>query len=259
MTTNGSDPLARALGELLAAPPTSLVDRVFSRWIRVPGPIGELYVASTDRGIDCVLPAECAPGGSAEFLAHYRDLRGRPLLPAERPPAGLLPALRKGSARSLRFDLDGLSQFDREVLAVVLRIPSGQTRPYSWVAREVGRPSAVRAVGSALVRNPVPVLVPCHRVTRVGGVLGEYVFGTPMKESLLRAENLDLEEVRSLARARVHFLGSDTTGIVCFPTCHHARRITAPHRRGFRSVEQAADAGYRPCRHCRPGPVDQPA
>jgi hypothetical protein len=107
-------------------------------------------------------------------------------------------------------------------------------------------------VGSALGRNPVPVLIPCHRVTRSDGQPGDYVFGTPTKEAILRAEDVNLAEVRELAKARVFYLGSDTTGIVCFPTCHHARRITPQHRRGFRTIGQAREAGYRPCLHCRP-------
>ncbi|MCW2916039.1 MAG: cysteine methyltransferase [Actinomycetia bacterium] len=59
--------------------------------------------------------------------------------------------------------------------------------------------------------------------------------------------------MRELAGGNVFYLGSDTTGIVCFPTCRNARRITPEHRHGFRSVTQAEAAGYRPCLHCRPG------
>lgn len=75
------------------------------------------------------------------------------------------------------------------------------------------------------------------------------------KERLLRGENVNVDEVLELARDKVFYLGSDTTNIVCFPTCAHARRITPPPRRGFRSVEAAEQAGYLPCKHCRPGAV----
>lgn len=131
-------------------------------------------------------------------------------------------------------------------------IPKGEVRPYAWIARQIGRPKAVRAVGSALGHNPVPLLIPCHRVTRSDGAVGDYVFGARMKETLLRAEAVDLDEVRDLAGTNVHYLASDTTGIVCFPTCHNARRITPAHRHGFRSIAQATAAGYRPCKTCRP-------
>ncbi len=63
------------------------------------------------------------------------------------------------------------------MLSAAALIPRGQTRPYAWVAERAGRPKAVRAVGSALGRNPVPLLIPCHRVTRSDGSLGDYVFG----------------------------------------------------------------------------------
>ncbi|MGH3982369.1 MAG: Ada metal-binding domain-containing protein [Pseudonocardiaceae bacterium] len=65
-------------------------------------------------------------------------------------------------------------------------------------------------------------------------------------------EGVNLGEVRELARRGVRYLASDTTGVVCCPSCSHARRITAAHRQGFASVAAAQLAGYRPCRHCQP-------
>jgi len=249
MNTTDRDPIVDGLGQLAADPPVDLTDRLVARWVAVPGPVGQILVAFTDVGICYVR----ATGSAQEFTRSYRGRFGRPILPADRPPTGLLTALRTGRSRSLRFDLRGLSAFERDVLAATSHIPRGQTRPYAWVAGEIGRPRAVRAVGTALGRNPVPVLIPCHRVTRSDGDPGQYVFGVDFKEALLRAEDVDLDGVRTLAAKGVYYLGSDTTGIVCFPTCHHARRITAAHRRQFRSVSQASRAGYRPCLDCRPG------
>jgi O-6-methylguanine DNA methyltransferase len=251
MIVNGRDPIVDSLGRLSAQPPRSLVDKVVAHWARVDASTGELYVAFTDHGIRFVRPVEATADDGA-FLTEFRNRFARPVRPATRLPTGLRSALRGRPSRDLQFDLRGLSDFERDVLAATRLIPAGQTRPYSWVAGEIGRPRAVRAVGSALGRNPVPLLIPCHRVTRSDGQTGEYVFGTGFKERLLRAENVNIEEVQTLAKDRVFFLGSDTTGIVCFPTCHHARRITTAHRRGFRSIAEAAGAGYRPCRSCRP-------
>ncbi|MEV0622929.1 methylated-DNA--[protein]-cysteine S-methyltransferase [Nonomuraea sp. NPDC050404] len=239
------DPLLTGLAALAAEPPEGLLDRIAARWVRVPGPIGELAVAYTDQGVAYVHAGE-------GFTEAYRERFGRPLMPAARPPAGLLPALRTGRLGALRLDLRGMSDFQREVLEVVRTIPRGEVRPYAYIASRIGRPTAVRAVGTALGRNPVPLLIPCHRVTRSDGVVGEYVFGAAAKERLLLAEGVDLDRVRTLAGERVFYLASDTTGVVCFPTCHNARRITPAHRHGFRSVAQARDAGYRPCRTCRP-------
>jgi methylphosphotriester-DNA--protein-cysteine methyltransferase len=78
------------------------------------------------------------------------------------------------------------------------------------------------------------------------------MFGPAHKNALLQDEGANLDDVADLARRGVHYLGSDTTGVVCFPTCHHARRITPAHRAGFASVGDAVAAGYRPCRSCRP-------
>jgi methylated-DNA-[protein]-cysteine S-methyltransferase len=239
------------LARLTAEPPDALLDRIAARWVRVPSPLGDLYVASTDQGVAYVRPAD-EDDEAEEFGDGFHERFDRPLLPADRPPAGLLPALRTGRPAGLRFDLRWLSPFEESVLRVTLTIPKGQVRPYSWVAASVGRRAAVRAVGSALGRNPVPVLIPCHRVVRSDGEIGGYVFGAAAKRALLGNEGVDVDGIRALGRRHVHYLASDTTGVVCFPTCPNARRITSAHRHGFRTVAEAEDAGYRPCRSCRP-------
>jgi len=241
------DALAAALSELAAPAPSTLIDKVFGHWTAAPSRIGDVLVAFTGHGVHYLRPA----GDPQGFAADYRARFGRPLRAADRAPAGVVPALR-GTARAPRPDLTGLSAFERDVLTATRGIPAGQTRPYGWVAREAGHPGAVRAVGSVLARNPVPLLVPCHRVVRADGAPGEYMFGADRKAELLRDEGAPLDDVAELARAGVHYLASDTTGIVCYPTCRDARRITEVHRHGFRSVAAAVDAGYRPCRTCRP-------
>src|SRR5439155_456458 len=69
-------------------------------------------------------------------------------------------------------DLSTVPDFQRRVLEAARQIPFGEARPYAWVAAQIGRPRAVRAVGTALARNPVPLIVPCHRVWRSDGGLG---------------------------------------------------------------------------------------
>lgn len=240
------------LAELSLDPPPGFADRLFASWVQVPAPAGDLFVAFTGAGISYVRIADVVSDDADVFAESFRDRFGRPIRPASKPPAGLSTALKTGRASGLTFDLGGLSEFEQSVLRAATRIPRGETRPYAWIASEIGRPRAVRAVGSALGRNPVPVLIPCHRVTRSDGDAGEYVFGRQIKERILGVENVDLGRVRSLAAGGVHFLGSDTTNVVCYPTCHHARRITEPHRHGFRTIAQATAAGYRPCKDCRP-------
>lgn len=188
----------------LAAPaPPTLADGLLDRWVRVSGPPGEhtfdeVFVGFTAAGVRLVHPVldDDADTALATFLAHYHDRFDRPLREAPRAPRGLEPALAGRSGDGPSLDLHGLSPFAVSVLEVTRRIPRGQTRPYAWVAREAGSPAAVRAAGSVLTRNPVPLVVPCHRVTRTDGALGHYQFGTERKAALLRGEGADLPRHR---------------------------------------------------------------
>ena len=259
MTADIADPtddgLTEELAGLAAAPPAHFDDRVIARWVEVDGPGGSLYVAFTDVGISYVCPSDWMDGEPDRFLEYYRARFSRPLRRATRAPAGLATALRAGRGTGLRYDLRGLGDFDRAVLAKTLEIPCGEVRPYAWIAREIGHPAAVRAAGSALGRNPVPILIPCHRVVRSDGTTGNYGFGPRLKVYLLRFEEVDLDETQRLGRRGVHYLGSDTTRAFCYPSCHYARRITPEHRVELASASVAAAAGYRPCRHSRPAAV----
>ncbi len=90
----------------------------------------------------------------------------------------------------LPLDLAVVAPFGREVLAACARIPFGATATYTEVAVEAGRPQASRAAGNALGANPIPIVVPCHRVLRSGGGLGGYTGGLGIKEHLLRLEGV---------------------------------------------------------------------
>jgi methylated-DNA-[protein]-cysteine S-methyltransferase len=78
--------------------------------------------------------------------------------------------------------------FDREVWRAVAAIPYGETVSYAEIARRVGRPRAYRAVGAANGRNPIPIIIPCHRVVASDGGLGGYGGGLPLKRRLLELE-----------------------------------------------------------------------
>ncbi|ANY05543.1 methylated-DNA--[protein]-cysteine S-methyltransferase [Pseudonocardia sp. HH130630-07] len=245
-----TDPLTTALAALAVPAPPGLDDRVFARWAVAPSRLGDVRVAFTADGPQFVRPAD----GTDErvFAAAHRARFARPLRPAARVPAGVGPVLRGRPGARPALDLTSGSAFERAVLTATRRIPDGQVRPYAWVAREAGYPAAVRAVGTVLARNPLPLLVPCHRVVRTDGALGGYMFGPQRKIEMLRAEGADVDGLGTLARAGVRYLASDTTGIVCFPSCRDARRITPAHRHGFGSLDDARRAGYRPCLTCRP-------
>jgi O-6-methylguanine DNA methyltransferase len=215
-------------------------------------PLGPLYVAYNGLGISAVMTAASA----AEFEQAFRARFKRSLRQVETLPATLARMWEQqwsGTRRPVpRVDLRGLSEFERAVLHKAGEVPRGEMRPYAWVAREIGHPKAVRAVGTALRRNPVPLLIPCHRIGKSDGRIGNYAFGSAAKHAILTTEGVDVDTLEHLAQAGVRYHGSDTTRIYCFPTCRHARRISARHRVSFRSEAAAAAAGYRPCAVCRP-------
>lgn len=90
----------------------------------------------------------------------------------------------------IALDMDDLGVFTRTVLAEASKVPYGQTTTYSTVGRAIGYPHAPRAVGQALKRNPIPIIVPCHRVVRADGFLGGFDMGLEMKARLLSIEGV---------------------------------------------------------------------
>ena len=248
-----------ALAELTVAAPAGLRPAVLievglaDAYAHIDSPIGPLTVAWNGRGVSSVGAAD----DDAAFELRHRAATGREAFRVDALPPRLADAIarRLGGDRRVRIDLDlrGHSPFEQDVWRKALEIPRGEVRPYGWVAAEIGRPRAVRAVGTALGHNPVPLIVPCHRVVRTDGTIGQYSLGGPTnKRTILRSEGLDPDGLEAQAAAGIRYTGSDTTRIVCLPTCRHARRVTDAHRVAFRSVRAAAEAGYRPCKICRP-------
>jgi O-6-methylguanine DNA methyltransferase len=150
-------------------------------------------------------------------------------------------------------DLVGLTPFQQRVLEEIREIPRGEVRPYTWVAREIGFPGAARAVGTALRKNPIPLLIPCHRVIRSEGSLGAHsAGGAALKERILTLEGVDLPELQTLTRLGKRFRGSRNTHIFCLPTCYSRKWAKAQHTVYFASIHEAQQVGYRPCKLCRP-------
>ena len=98
----------------------------------------------------------------------------------------------KGTFRDDKLDLSAAKPFQVKVWEITRLIPYGETRSYRWVAEQIGQPAAARAVGQALARNPLPVIIPCHRVVASDGKLGGYSGGLETKKTLLRLENVNL-------------------------------------------------------------------
>ena len=91
-----------------------------------------------------------------------------------------------------KLDLCEGTAFQRDVWKAARRIPYGETRSYAWLAQQIGKPSAARAVGQALGKNPLPIIIPCHRVLTSDGKLGGFSGGLKMKKYLLALENNQL-------------------------------------------------------------------
>jgi methylated-DNA-[protein]-cysteine S-methyltransferase len=148
----------------------------------LPSPVGPLLVSLTGEAVSGIhfcgeeqVPLDVALSGRvAEELASYF--------------AGELRSF------TLPVDLSGASAFTRLVLEATARVPYGETRTYGEIAAEIGMPGATQAVGNALGANPVPIVVPCHRVIRADGSMGWFTGGPAIKRRLLAIEGVQFPE-----------------------------------------------------------------
>lgn len=155
-------------------------------------PIGRLTVAVTDRGLVRVLFDDDYRDEALERMA--REVSPRILASARRTDEARRELSEYFAGGRTRFDL----RIDRrlihgiaaEVLFETGRIPFGRTSTYGAIAERIGKPKAARAVGNALGSNPIPVVIPCHRVLRTGGALGGYGGGVDRKTTLLEIEGV---------------------------------------------------------------------
>lgn len=241
------DTLARSIKTLVSAPPRSCRDALADSYEQ----IGDVWVAFSDRGIKLI-----HRGTYDEFYARYTEGSGCTLKPGTLPEklrAQVTSALEGAGVDKPRVDWsDDLTELEHDVLETLTHIPRGEVRTYEWVARQVGRPKAVRAVGTICANNRTPFVVPCHRVVPASGGIGNYAYGPALKREMLRREGVDVDALETLGRQHVRYIGSRTTKIVCFPTCKDARRIREENRVPFRGAEQAMEKGFRPCRRCQP-------
>lgn len=165
-------------------------------------PIGRIFVAYRDGR---VVSTSAAVRDAAAFERNVAlELRVQPIAD-QQMPAPLRDALLAHLAGTKRFedvDLSRLRPFQRRVLEKTAEIPRGEVRPYGWIAKEIGSPGATRAVGTALGHNPIPFIIPCHRVVRADGSLGEYSGGGPeMKVRVLTFEGVPAEVLDRAATA----------------------------------------------------------
>ncbi len=239
--------------------PAGFADRVLAQvgmadsYARFETVLGDVFVAWNGLGVS----AAARSASADEFEEWFRKDVGRPLMAAvaSRELAEMIQDELSGKKR-MRFDLRGLTPFEQAVLRKTREIPRGEVRPYGWVAREIGRPSAVRAVGTALANNPIPYFIPCHRVVRTDGHIGNYGGGGPeAKKAILTLEGVRVKKLEELGRAGFRYQGVRTTKIFCFPTCHTGRHALEKNIVWLHDEASARAAGFRPCKVCRPAVV----
>jgi methylated-DNA-[protein]-cysteine S-methyltransferase len=157
----------------------------------VDSPVGELLVAVTNRGL-CRISFDPEPEAEVESLARGHGLRVLRAPKRLDEPKRQLAEYFEGDREEfdLPADLTGVAPFQAGVLHELARVPFGELTTYGALARSIGKPRAARAVGGALNRNPIPIVLPCHRVVGATGDLVGYGGGLERKRALLRLEGL---------------------------------------------------------------------
>jgi methylated-DNA-[protein]-cysteine S-methyltransferase len=161
---------------------------------RVDGPFGPVLLASSPAGL-CLVSFRRSEDS---FIDELERIELLPEFAPERLDREVRQLEDYFAGRLKRFrlpvDLRSITAFQRKVLDAAATIPFGQVVSYGEIAREIGKPGASRAVGNALGRNPVPIVVPCHRVIAAGGAPGGYTGGVRIKRALMRIEGIQLQK-----------------------------------------------------------------
>jgi AraC family transcriptional regulator of adaptative response/methylated-DNA-[protein]-cysteine methyltransferase len=161
------------------------------RWTIAPIPQGVALVAATERGLCSILMGHETEALASALRAEFPQAALARDDAALTDVAGIVSDLAEGRRRpeadTLPLDVHATA-FKRRVWEALRRIPAGETRSYGEIAAAVGAPRAARAVGSACATNPIPIVVPCHRVVGAHGSLGGYADGLARKRQLLEAE-----------------------------------------------------------------------
>jgi len=215
-------------------------------------PLGRILIGRTEQGVSLVrylgrggvprLPGLEAVADGEEIERLYRELMD----------------YLQGRRTRLEWPLDlrlARSDFHRMVLEVTARIPYGAVTSYANVARELGRPAAVRAVAQALRANPVPIVIPCHRVVGADGDLVGYAG----RRIALKQRLLAVEGVRTVSKPKdfrvlreAMYIRDRNEVEYCLPTCGGLPRRSLSGLTLYASRECAESCGLRPCTTCRP-------
>ena len=257
------------LGTLRATPPPAddakaararLLDRLSDLRTRMvaygvfPSPVGPILLGRTEHGISMVEYLDREDAGVSRWLREA-DVDARPGVTELEPFHRELLDFLAGRRTRLDWPLDlrfARSDFERAVLEATAAVPYGAVSSYTGIAGDIGKPGSVRAVAQALRHNPLPIVVPCHRVVGLHGDLVGYAGNrTSLKERLLALEGVPTDAAR-VARAAMYHYDPNADLQYCLPTCGDISRRPLGRVRLFARRELAESAGLSPCVDCRP-------
>ena len=217
-------------------------------------PLGPILLAASEHGVALVEYLRGEVADSRLFRLGVDTHEGSAAL--ERLHGELLDYL-AGRRTRLEWPLDlrfARSDFERAVLQATAAVPYGAVSSYTGIAGDVGKPGAVRAVAQALRHNPLPIVVPCHRIVGIGGDLVGYAGDRlGLKEQLLAVEGVPTLPARSrIAREAMYHYDPNPDRQYCVPTCGSIFTRPLGQVKLFASRELAETTGLSPCVDCRP-------
>ena len=230
------------------------VGRPLARIGLIESSVGRLMVAESDRGLIGVRYIDGSEGDAAMLTALRQkfDL-AEDAQAAARIGDEIERSLAGDGEAAARHPVDYslvASPFQRRALIRLRQVPAGGVVTYQALAAAVGAPSGQRAIGNAMATNPIPIFVPCHRVIRSDGTIGNYGGGVENKLKLLRAEGFGVDQGNRLPASAVY--GHWQSHIFCRPECSAVRRADRKTWIIFTDPERARGSGMRPCKLCRP-------
>jgi len=230
------------------------IGRPIARIGLIESSIGRLMVAESDRGLVRVRYIDGSEGDAA-MIAALRlkfDLVEDAAMAArignaiERSLAG---DTEPATHHPVDYSLVG-SPFQRRALVRLRQVPAGGVITYQALAAAIGAPSGQRAIGNAMATNPLPIFLPCHRVIRSDGTIGNYGGGVERKLKLLRAEGFRIDQGNRVPPGAVY--GHWQSHIFCQPACPAVRRANRKQWIIFTDPDRALGSGMRPCKLCHP-------
>jgi methylated-DNA-[protein]-cysteine S-methyltransferase len=219
----------------------------------IKSPLGHLLVAESPRGLVAVTYLDSSDGAATLKALRQRfdliedgETAARIGGEIERHLAGDREAIGK---RPIDLSLV-VSPFQRRALSRLREVPAGSVVTYQALAAAIGSPSSQRAVGTTMASNPLPIYVPCHRVIKSDGKIGNYGGGVERKLKLLRAEGFEVDRGDRIPPQVVY--GHWQSRIFCKPTCSAVHRAERKKWIIFNDSGRARGAGMRACKICRP-------